>query len=402
MVRTLLAALGCTLLVGPALAADPAPAGPRPLRVGFICPFTGGSQDFGNAARLGAELAAAEINQAGGYMGRPMELVARDDQANPDEGRKIAEELVVQRQADFTIGYCNTGVALKSLDVFQQHKHLLMVAVATGTQITTRFAPAESYVFHLSPRDTLQAGFLVQELLKKGLTRIAVFADKTGYGEGGLKDVERLLAEKALKPVYVGRFDLGVTSLTTPVAEAKAAGAEAIISYTVGPEQVVMARARAEARFGGPLFGPWTLSFRSVGDKAGSAIEGASMPQTIIQDIAHERRTSFIARLRKHAGTQPVASLMAAAEAYDAVHLMLRAVFQTRGDTSGPALKQALENLERPYAGVVTTYERPFTSADHDAISSNMLWMGTWRRGDIHFYEPEDAKRAATIQRKAG
>ena len=163
-----------------------APAGPRTLRVGFICPFTGGSQDFGNAARLGAELAAQEINEAGGYMGRPLELVTHDDKASPDEGRKIAEELVVQRKADFTIGYCNTGVALNALEVFQQHKHLLMVAVATGTQITARYPAGESFVFHLSPRDSLQVAFLVQELVKKGWTRIAVFADKTGYGEGGL------------------------------------------------------------------------------------------------------------------------------------------------------------------------------------------------------------------------
>ena len=168
------------------LAAGPVGAETAPIRVGFICPFTGGSQDFGNAARLGAELAAQEINEAGGYMGRPLELVTHDDKASPDEGRKIAEELVVQRKADFTIGYCNTGVALNALEVFQQHKHLLMVAVATGTQITARYPAGESFVFHLSPRDSLQVAFLVQELVKKGWTRIAVFADKTGYGEGGL------------------------------------------------------------------------------------------------------------------------------------------------------------------------------------------------------------------------
>ncbi|WP_022981232.1 ABC transporter substrate-binding protein [Ideonella sp. B508-1] len=94
--------------------------GPAPIRVGFICPFTGGSADFGTAARLGAELAVSEINQAGGYLGRPLELVARDDKSNPDEGRKIAEELVQGKKADFTIGFCNSGVALKSLEVFRE------------------------------------------------------------------------------------------------------------------------------------------------------------------------------------------------------------------------------------------------------------------------------------------
>jgi len=68
-----------------------APGTGNAVRVGFICPFTGGSQDFGNSARLGAELAVKEINEVGGYLGRPIELVERDDKASPDEGRKVGK-----------------------------------------------------------------------------------------------------------------------------------------------------------------------------------------------------------------------------------------------------------------------------------------------------------------------
>src|SRR5206468_2280570 len=130
-------AVGACVAVASASASAQASApAANAIRVGFICPFTGGSQDFGNSARLGAELAVKEINEVGGYVGRPIELVERDDKANPDEGRKIAEELVLKEKVAFTIGYCNSGVALKSLDVFQDHKHLLMVPVATNTTIT--------------------------------------------------------------------------------------------------------------------------------------------------------------------------------------------------------------------------------------------------------------------------
>jgi branched-chain amino acid transport system substrate-binding protein len=370
------------------------------LRVGFICPFSGGSADFGNSARLGAELAAKEINEVGGFLGRKIELVERDDKANPDEGRKVAEELVLKEKVEFTVGYCNTGVALKSLDVFQDHKHLLMVPVSTGSAVTAKYPAEQSMIFRLSPRDTVQAGFIVDEVVKRGLTKVAVFADKTGYGEGGFKDVERFLAAKSLTPVYVARFDLGVKSLTAEMQAAKAAGADAIIGYTVGPELAVLAQARAEAHVTAPFYGPWPLSFRTVWDKTHGAAEGAIMVQSIIQDVANERRASFIARLKRYADGQPVGSLMAAAQTYAALHLMLRALFQTKGDTSGEALKKALENLERPYAGVVTTHDRPFSSSDHDAFTRNMVWLGVWRRGEIHYLYPEDAKRASYIRRK--
>ncbi len=374
-----------------------------PLRVGFICPLSGGSGDFGNSARLGAELAVKEINEVGGYMGRPLELVARDDKATPDEGRRAAEDLVLNEKVAFTVGFCNTGVALKSLEVFQAHQHVLMVPVATGSAVTAAYPAADSYVFRLSPRDTLQADFLVREVAqRRGLKRIALFADRTAYGEGGLNDLKRFLAALGLQPVQVSRFDLGVGSLESEVRAAQAAGAEAIIAYSVGPELATLARARQAVRFTGPLLGPWPMSFKTVWDKSGGAAEGAMMVQSIVPDLSNERRMSFIARLKRHAGEAPIASLMAAAQTYDAVHLMLRAVFQSHGDTRGPALKNALEHLEQPYPGVVTTYDRPFSLRDHDAFTMNMIWLAVWRNGALQFVHADDAKRASVIRRKDG
>lgn len=65
---------------------------------------------------------------------------------------------------------------------------------------------------------------IVDDVLKRGLKNVALFADRTGYGEGGLKDVERFLAEKGVKPVHVARFDIGVKSLVEEAKAAKAAG----------------------------------------------------------------------------------------------------------------------------------------------------------------------------------
>jgi branched-chain amino acid transport system substrate-binding protein len=284
--------------------------------------------------------------------------------------------------------------------VFQDNRHLLMVPVATGSAVTAKYPADKSFIFRMSARDTLQAAFLVAEIVQRGFSRVALLADSTGYGEGGFNDVKKFLAEKRLEPVYTARFDLGVKSLSAQLRAAKAAGADAVIGYTVGPEFAVLVQGRAEAGLSAPLYGPWPASFRTVWDQAGNAADGVMMVQTIIQDTSNERRSGFIARLKRQAGDQRVGSLMAAAQSYDAVHLMLRVLFQTKGDLSGPALKAALESLERPYAGVVTTHERPFTPTDHDAFSMNMIWLGVWRKGEITFFHSEDARRASIIRRK--
>ena len=64
---------------------------------------------------------SARSTRPAASMGMPLELVARDDKANPTRAA-IAEELVLQKKADFTVGFCNTGVATKSLDVFQDQQ----------------------------------------------------------------------------------------------------------------------------------------------------------------------------------------------------------------------------------------------------------------------------------------
>jgi branched-chain amino acid transport system substrate-binding protein len=375
----------------------------KPIRIGLIAPLTGGSADFGNSVRHGAQLAVAEINTAGGYLGQPLELVVRDDKANPDVGRAAAEDLVLKEKVAYTIGFCNTGVALKALDVFETHQHLLMVPCSTGSALTRKTPAAQSYVFRMAPPDHLQAPFLVREVVqRRKLSKVAVFADRTGYGDGGVREVTAALAKLNLQPIYVGRYDLGVQDLAAELDAARKAGAEAVINYTVGPEQAVAVKGRAALGWKAPFLAPWTLSFSSVLESAGaSALEGTLMVQSIIQDTANERRASFIARYARHSNEKRIGSLMAAAQSYDAVHMMLRALFQSKGDTRGPALKAALENLREPYRGVVTTFDKPFSKDDHDAFADGMVWLGVWRRGEIVYFYAEDAKMSSVMRRKA-
>ncbi len=195
--------LACGLASGSAMAQTAAP-----IKVGVIGPFTGPSSDFGIPMLNGIRLATEEINAVGGYLGRPLELVVKDDQGNPDTGLRESEALV-REGVIATIGFCNTGVAMKALDVYQKAQVPLIVPCATGTPVTSKFPAPESYIFRTSARDAIQAPFVVQDLVRRGWTRVAIFADTTGYGEAGLKDVEAAMAARNLKPVHVARFGLG-------------------------------------------------------------------------------------------------------------------------------------------------------------------------------------------------
>jgi branched-chain amino acid transport system substrate-binding protein len=372
----------------------------NPIRLGLIVPLTGGSADMGNSARIGAQVAVDEINQVGGYLGRPLELVVRDDKADPEAGLAHAQELVQKEKVAATIGFCNTGVAMKALDVFQTNKQVLIVPCATGTAITAKYPAPDSFIFRTSARDQLQTQFLIDEIVKRNLTKVALLVDTSGYGDAGLKDLEAALGKAGLKPHAVARFKVGVQSLDEEMARLKASGADSLIGWTVGPEQGVISAARTGAKWNVPQFGPWGLSHASAFSTSQGRVEGALMVQTVLPNLFLERHGTFLRAYGKLSKESPIGSMMSAAQTYDSVHLLLRAMFDSKGDLSGPGLKRALENPSASYRGVVTTYERAFSPADHDAISANMLWLGTWRNQERAYFYKDDEKRATVLRRK--
>ena len=392
-------ALAALTLAAPARAqATPGAAGA--LRIGVIGPLSGPSADFGLPMLNGVKLAIDEINAFGGYLGRPLELVVKDDQANPELGLKLSQELVKEKVIA-TIGFCNTGVAMKSIDVFQASRTPLIVPCTTGTPVTTRFPPAESYIFRNAPADGIQAPFIVDEIVARGWTRVAVFADTTGYGEGGLQDVRRALAKKKLEPAYVGRFDLGVSDVTEQLKEARKAGANVIFIYTIAPQNAVIANGRHALGWKVPQVGAWALSFPLFIDGAKEAAEGSLMALSFVAEPTNERRATFLARYARKFEGPRIPVPMAAAQAYDATYLLAHAVLSLPADRlDGPGIKAALEAPKRPYYGVVTTYDKPFGSEDKEALSANMLVVGTVKNGQVTFAHPEDASRNRIVQRK--
>lgn len=394
------AVLALAILLG-ALGSAPALAQTTaPIRLGLILPLTGTSADMGNSARIGAEIAVDEINHAGGYLGRPLQLVERDDKADGDSGRQHAQDLVLKEHVLATIGFCNTGVAMKAIDVFQDNKSVLVVPCATGTAITARYAPADSYIFRTAARDQPQAQFLVDEIVRRKLRHVALLVDNTSDGDAGLKDLQAALQREGLQPAMVLRFPPGVRTLDVEMRQLKASGADALIGWTAGPEQGVISASRASVAWSVPQFGPWGLSHASAFQLSGGKVEGAAMVQTVLPNIFLERNSAFLRQYARHGQETPIGSMMSAAQTYDSVYLLLRAMIDAHADLGGPSLKRALENPSFVYRGVVSTYDHPFSATDHDAISANMLWLGTWRNQERAYYYKDDERKATLIRRK--
>ena len=379
-----------------ALAADP-------IKIGVAGPFTGGSSSMGVSMRDGVRLAAEEINKAGGVLGRQIVLVERDDEAKNERGVQIAQELINKEKVTATVGYINTGVALASQRFFQEAKIPVFNNVATGSLITHQFDDQpENYIFRNAAHDSIQAPMIVEEAItRRGFKKVAILADSPNYGQLGKADLEKALKAKGITPVAVEKFNIKDVDMTAQLLKAKEAGAEAVLTYGIGPELAQIANGMTKLGWKVPMIGSWTLSMANYIDNAGPGGEGARMPQTFIQEPTTPKRQSFIISYLKtfNPKNARMDSPVSAAQGYDSIYLLAAAIKQA-GSTDGPKIKAALEDLKAPVEGVVTTYNKPFTKTDHDAITANIPVFGEVKGGKVIYAYPEDQKKASVVQVK--
>ena len=387
-------ALACTAAT--AFAADP-------IKIGVDGPFTGGSSSMGVSMRDGVRLAADEINKAGGVLGRQIQLVERDDEAKNERGAQIAQELINKEKVVAVVGYINTGVGLASERFFQDAKIPVMNNVATGSVLTHPFDDQpENYVFRNSANDSIQAPMIVEEAItRRGFKKVAILADSTNYGQLGRADLEKALGLKGIKAVAVEKFNIKDVDMTAQLLKAKEAGAEVVLTYGIGPELAQIANGMTKLGWKVPMIGSWTLSMANYIDNAGPGGEGARMPQTFIQEPTTPKRQSFIISYLKtfNPKNARMDSPVSAAQGYDSVYLLAAAIKQA-GSTDGPKIKEALENLKAPVEGVVTTYNKPFTKGDHEAITANIPVFGEVKGNRVVYAYPDDLKKASEVRVK--
>ncbi len=374
-----------------------------PIKIGVAGPFTGGSSSMGVSMRDGVRLATDEINKAGGVLGRQLLLIERDDEAKNERGVQIAQELINKEKVAATVGYINTGVALASQRFYQEAKIPVMNNVATGTLVTQQFNDQpENYIFRNAAHDSIQAPMIVEEaIVRRGFKKVAVLADSTNYGQLGREDLEKALALKGIKAVAVEKFNIKDVDMTPQLLKAKEAGAEAVLTYGIGPELAQIANGMTKLGWKVPMIGSWTLSMANYIDNAGPGGEGARMPQTFVQEPTNPKRQSFIVSYLKtfNPKNSRMDSPVSAAQGYDSVYLLAAAIKQA-GSTDGPKIRAALEDLKTPVEGVVTTYNKPFSKDDHDAISANIPVFGEVKDGKVIYAYPNDQKKASVVQMK--
>jgi branched-chain amino acid transport system substrate-binding protein len=354
------------------------------IKVGVYGPFTGGSAPMGVSMRNGVQIAIDEINAAGGIMGKKVVMVDRDDEAKNERGGQIMQELLDKENVVAVLGPINTGVANASTNYPNKKKVPQIINVSAGAKVNDYFKEvSENYIFRIAANDPIQAKAVVAEMQKRGYKKPALLCDDTNFGQSGRHNLELSLDAVGLKPVYVGKFKIKDTDMTAQLQEAKAAKADVLLVWGIGPELAAVSNSMDRIGWKVDRIGSWTLAMSNYIVNAGKNGNGTTMPQTFIElSATTPRQKKFVEDYRKKYNENPIQSAVSAAQGYDSMYLLKMALEQA-GSTEGPKVKAALEDLKTPYEGVTGSYTQPFTATDHEAVKEANVRMGMIKDGAV-------------------
>ncbi len=186
--------------------------------------------------------------------------------------------------------------------------------------------------------------------------------------------------------------------MTAQLLRARAAGAQAILIWGIGPELAAVANDKAILGMKAPLIGGWPLSMSNFIDNAGKNGNGTLMPQTFIEEPITPRARNFIDAYHKAYNVTRIPSPVSAAQGYDAVLIFAAAVKQARS-TDTHKIKEALEDLLAPVPGVIAVWKKPYSKwnpADentHEAFRRSEVVMGMVKDGRVVFANDADRQR---------
>ncbi len=348
------------------------------LKIGLYGPFSGGTASLGEPMRNGYQMAVEEINSGGGIMGKKVELIIRDDESKNEKGTQIIKEFLDKEKVVAVLGPINTGVADASTQYSNMRKVPHIISASAGAKVNDHFTEfPENYIFRFAAGDSLLSKIIVREAVENlKATKIAILCDDTNFGQAGRKRLEEHLKSMGMTAVYEGKFRLKDTDMTAQLQQAKAAGAQVLLTYGVGPELAAVSNSLNRLGWKVPMVSTWTVSMGSYIQNAGDNSEGVSMPMTFIESSEHTPRAKkFLETYWAKFNEKPIRSAIAAVQSYDAMYLLKQAIEQAKS-TDGPKIKAALENLEKPFEGVTGTYKKPYSTTDHEAMHEDHVQVG--------------------------
>jgi len=321
MYKALLA--GCAAL---ALAAGPAAAQQKTIKIGFISTFSGPGAAIGNDMRNSFELGLDHLGRKLG--GLPVEVIYEDDVFKPDVGVQKTQKLIESDKVDFIVGYIWSNVMLASLKPIVDSKTFTIVTNAGAAQLAGELC--SPYVFSTSWQNEQTPAAVGQYMNQKGLKTVFLIGPNYVAGKEMLTGVMETFKGKAIGQELTRWPDQ--LDFSAELSKARAAKPDAIFAFYPGGAGIQFVTQYAQSGLKGqiPLYTAFTIDDLSLPRLKDLAV-GVPGAQQWVADLPNETNKKYVADYKAKYKISPS---FYGAQTYDAVALLDDAVTAVKGDLS--------------------------------------------------------------------
>ena len=323
MIRTGLVAAAAAAL---ALAAGPAMAQQKTVKIGFVSTFSGPTAAIGNDMRNSFELSLDHLGRKLG--GLPVEVIYEDDQQKPDIGVQKTQKLIESDKVDFIVGYIWSNVALASLKPLVDSKTITVVANAGASQLSGELC--SPYVFSTSWNNDQTPQAMGLYMNQKGIKKVFLIGPNYAAGKDMLQGVRNTFKGEIIGQEMTRWPDQ--LDFSAELSKARAARPDAIFVFYPGGAGVQFITQYVQAGLKGqiPLYTAFTIDELSLPRLKDLAV-GIPGAQEWVNDLPNETNKKFVADYIAKYKSRPS---FYGAQSYDAASLLNSAVTAVNGDLS--------------------------------------------------------------------
>lgn len=328
-------------------------SGGETIKIGYFGPLTGGTAQAGQAALNGAQIAVNELNEAGGVLGRQLEIVSYDDKSSPEEAVKAATKLVQVDKVNAIFGSLHSANVQAAAPVIEESK---TICVSGGTS-PTWLEQGYTYLFRSISNSTVSAKQLASYADAQGLNRIAVFTSNSEYGTSGADAFQAACADYDIEFVANETMTDGDRDFTGQFAKINAAAPDAVFVWCLGDDLGAVTKQLRQSGFDGPILGSESYTLPEILENAGETANGVAFASQYIvysdpNDAEDELMKKFLEQYIEEFDEAPASDN--AFRAYDGV-MMIAEAMKASGADSGEALRDAYNDIDG-FVGLAGTF----------------------------------------------
>jgi len=340
-------------------------------KVGAVFSVTGPASFLGDPEKKTAMMIAEQINAAGGIGGKKLELIVYDTEGDATKANLAVKKLITQDKVCAIIGPSRSGTSMAVVPLAEKYKIPLVSAAASYKIVTDdKTGKQRKWVFKVPQSDSMAVEALYDYLKKKGISKVAIMSGTTGFGKSGRGELIRLAPNYGITIMADETFGYKDTDVTAQLTKIKGIGPQAIISWSIGPSQVIVVRNWKDLGMTSiPFFQSHGFGSRRNIDMAAGAAEGVTAPLGACNTpealpANHPQKSVTMEYMNAYMGKyhEPVASF--GGHAWDALMLVVDALKTVGCDKA--AIRDHIENT-KGFAGQHGVFN--FSPDDHNGLN---------------------------------